>query len=156
MTDLFTTPTTSTEQSLADAMAQSAREDYLHIIRTERVMPWVELEFTITKDEIAFLRLIEDHGGYVDPGTSHVVTYGCDDTGLLPVSVARQVDHLTYTLGFIAPANARAMVNRCIEKEYVIQSECALTGRQRWDIGEIGRYFLELKAREDWFSEDRE
>lgn len=128
--------------------------DMLKVIRDGRIAPWVELEQAITKDELAFMRLIESHAGYTVPDTQHVVDYGTDDTGLFAVPKTRRVDALTYTLGFVSAGNCQAMINRVISKKYVIRGTCAITGRVRYTLGEIGRYFLELKAREDFFDAD--
>lgn len=152
MTDLFQA---NNPDTLGHRMSQQWASDLLTIARDGRVANWIELEQIVTKDEIAFMRLIEDSAGYTVPDTRHTVNYGTDDSGLLPVTVSRNVDHLTYTLGFTAPGNCAAMVNRCVEKGYVIRGECAITGRVRYTLGEWGRYMLSLKEREDWFSEDR-
>lgn len=152
MTDLFQA---NNPDTLGQRMSQQWASDLLTIAQDGRVAPWIELDQLITKDEIAFMRLIENEAGYTVPTTQHLVDYGTDDSGLMPVSVTRRVDHLTYTLGFVSPGNCQAMINRCIAKGYVLRGECAITGRVRYELGEIGRYMMDLKAREDWFEEDR-
>lgn len=152
MTDLFTT---QPESTLSNRMSQQWTNDLLSIARDGRVAPWIELDQLVTKDELNFMRLIEDQAGYTVPPTQHLVDYGTDSSGLLPVSVTRRVDHLTYTLGFVSPGNCQAMINRCVLKGYVLRGECAITGRVRYELSEIGRYMMDLKAREDWFEEDR-
>lgn len=151
VTDLFTT---QPEQTLGDLMQRQWEADMLTIIREGRIAPFIELEQILTKDELAFMRLIESQAGYTVPDTQHVVDYGTDETGLFSVPKTRRVDHLTHTLGFVSAGNCQAMINRVIAKKYVIRGECALTGRVRYTLGEIGRYMLELKEREDYFDEE--
>lgn len=154
--DLFTpTPTPNHESKLAESLAQSAHDDLITIARQGRIAPYIELEQWIAKDDLRFLRLIEEHSGYVVPDTMHTVEYGSDRTGLLAVPVTRRVDHLTYVLGFNSPGNCAACINRSLERGWVIESICQLTGRVRYDLGELGRYALDLKERDEWFERDR-
>lgn len=155
MTDLFQTHNQEAEQQLGQLLQKAAHQEALTIARQGRIAPWIELDQLLSKDDLRFLTLIEEHAGYVVPNETYLVEYGTDNTGLFPTAITRRVDHMTYVLGFMSPANCAACINRSLDRGWVVSSTCQLTGLLRYDIAEMGRYVLELKESDMWFEEER-
>ena len=143
------TYSTHPEPYLAQALAQAARNELATCMREQRLLPWLEIDELVSKDEVRLFEMIENAGGYVLPDGNHTQASLFGDAPKLE----RISQDLADELGFLSTANLRAMLNRVADKGWIAQSECRLTGKLRYDITEAGRYFYECWLRERYFEE---
>lgn len=143
------TYSTHPETYLATALAQSARNELATCMREQRLLPWLEIDEVVSKDEVRLFEMIENAGGYVLPNGNQTQASLFGDAPKLE----RISQDLADELGFLSTANLRAMLNRVVDKGWIVQSECRLTGALRYDISEAGRYFYDAWLRERYFDE---
>lgn len=138
-----------TELYLSQALANAARNELATCMREQRLLPWLEIDELVSKDEVRLFEMIENAGGYVLPNGNQTQSNLFGDAPKLE----RISQDLADKLGFLSTANLRAMLNRVVDKGWIVQSECRLTGGLRYDISEAGRYFYDAWLRERYFDE---
>lgn len=143
------TYSTHPETHLATALANAARNELATCMREQRLLPWLEIDELVSKDEVRLFNLIEDSGGYVLPKGNHLQSSLFGDAPKLERISQDLADHL----GFLSTSNLRAMLNRVVDKGWVTQSECRLTGGLRFDMTQAGRYYYDCWLRERYFDE---
>lgn len=137
MSDFFThdAPANS-DDAMREAMIASHQSDLRSMADRGYIPVWLECDVILQQDEARLINHIADNGGIL----LSRVTQGTSSTPMFP-DLPRVTRSTTAALGMIANANAKAVIERCKQAGWIVESyseadecfrlDCTIAGMRR-------------------------
>lgn len=150
MTDFFTPEHTLTsDDALREAMIASHQSDLRDMADRGYIPAWQECDVILQQDEARLINHIADNGGIL----LSRVTQGTSSTPMFP-DLPRVTKSTTAALGMIANANAKAVIERCKDNGWIVESYSEADECFRLDVTVAGLARMDAHEQEKEWDRD--
>lgn len=147
MADLWQPEHTETSDDiLRERMIRAHQADLDDMAAQGFIPTWIECDVILQVDESRLLNHIADNGGI----TLSRVQQGTASTPLFP-DLPRITQSTTAALGMIANANAKAVIQRCKDNGWIVQTYSEADDAYRLDVTPAGMLRMDMAEQErEW------
>lgn len=141
--------TLTSDDALRERMIAAHQADLNEFAEAGYIPPWIDCDIILQIDESKLLNHIADNGGIV----LSRIQQGTTSTPLFP-DLPRMTQSTTAALGMIANANAKAVIERCKDNGWVVQSYSEADEAYRLDVTVAGLARMDAAEQEKEWDRD--
>ena len=154
MTDLFTPPTTTNEDTYREQLLADWENTQAMLRERGEFAPWTEISNLLDKDQYRLLKLLWDHQGYLDRGTAVVECEPSSGDLFSDMPSVRVVPRIVADAGYRATVNYQFTFNTCHDKGWLVREWNAQEGCPEIKLTILGRDMLDAYEADMYWEED--